>query len=236
MSFDLDNFSMEVALEKKYIDEMCEDFARIQERKDSRRLIVDAQVKSDEIKSKLCDKIREEKQKVPGLDKRISRLENEDPELFSYIRKLEFIQNGIWCSTCQKIKEVNGVQRSPLSVASKGSEIQESTTRIPIEGNTMQIFYEKIKKLQNEHAAALSSTEELNVKNDENSKKIQFLLSCINKTGDSITRLQNEISELKRKISLPKSLPDERSAPLVTHIAENEKFSEVPTSDDLLRD
>ncbi len=85
-----------------------DDNERIRDRMESRRAIMQAQVRSDEIKSKLCDKIQEEKKKVPGLKEKISSLEDSDPELFKYIRKLEFIQDGIWCPRCNVQKSIGG--------------------------------------------------------------------------------------------------------------------------------
>lgn len=85
-----------------------DDNERIRDRMESRRAIMQAQVRADEIKSKLCDKIQEEKRKVPGLKERVAALETSDPDIFTYIRKLEIIQDGIWCPRCNLQKSIGG--------------------------------------------------------------------------------------------------------------------------------
>lgn len=79
----------------------------IRQRINSRRLIMQEQLRADELKSKLCDEIQTEKAKVVGLKEKIAALEESDPEFFKYIRKLEFIQDGIWCPRCNIQKVVN---------------------------------------------------------------------------------------------------------------------------------
>jgi predicted nucleic acid-binding Zn-ribbon protein len=84
---------------------------RIRDKMAERRAFLEIQARSDELKASLCNKIQEEKAKVPGLRERINALETTDPELFKFIRKLEYIQDGIWCPTCNKQKNI-GVPRS----------------------------------------------------------------------------------------------------------------------------
>lgn len=111
--FDLESFSEEAQSQSSQIDGMLGGAEEIRNLMNARRVTMQQQQRADEIKSKLCDKLREEKMKVPGLDKRVKALEDDDPELFNYIRKLEFVQDGIWCSKCNAIKNIGGKPSTP---------------------------------------------------------------------------------------------------------------------------
>ncbi len=80
------------------------DMDRIQSRMNDARSRMERQLEADAVKSDMCDDIIKHKASIPGLPKKIRLLETEDPDLFNYIRKLEFIQNGIWCLKCDSIK------------------------------------------------------------------------------------------------------------------------------------
>lgn len=90
------------------IDAQMDDIERVMDRKNAARLQMQRQAASDDIKSALCDKLRAEKMSVVGLDRKVKDLEDSDPDLFKYIRKLEFVQDGIWCSTCNRVKNIGG--------------------------------------------------------------------------------------------------------------------------------
>jgi len=92
------------------------DQIRVEDRKEAARSLMERQIAADRIKSDLCDKIRKEKLPVDGLDRKIRMLEIEDPDLFKYIRKLEFIQDGIWCPKCNIQKNVGVVRPSESNV------------------------------------------------------------------------------------------------------------------------
>lgn len=104
--FDLDSYG--AASQESEIDEMINDSDVIREHMNSRRAMMYQQMRADEIKSDLCDKLRTEKLSVPGLTERVASLEVTDPELFAYIRKLEFVQDGIWCTKCNTMKKIGG--------------------------------------------------------------------------------------------------------------------------------
>jgi len=65
------------------------------------------QEQADEAKSKLCDSIQKHKAKIAGLKLRIDNLEYIDPELYRYIRRLEYVQDGIWCNECAAAKQIH---------------------------------------------------------------------------------------------------------------------------------
>jgi hypothetical protein len=109
MSFDLDEWSAEIGASRSgesAIDEMASEADRIRAHIESRRGLMQRQTASDDIKSKLCDKIQGLKREVPGLATRIYAIEDDDPELFKYIRNLEFINQGIWCPRCNIQKSI----------------------------------------------------------------------------------------------------------------------------------
>ena len=72
-----------------------------------RRHLMTQQLRADALQSKICDMLRNEKMKISGLSERIKKLEQDDAGMFNYIRKLEFVQAGIWCTKCNAIKFVN---------------------------------------------------------------------------------------------------------------------------------
>ena len=78
----------------------------IRDRIESRRDLLARQDKCSRIQSALCDKIREGKKAIPGLSERVQILSDTDPEMFKYIQGLEFIQNSIWCATCNTQKNI----------------------------------------------------------------------------------------------------------------------------------
>ncbi|SIP85773.1 Hypothetical protein PACV_56 [Pacmanvirus A23] len=112
MSFDLESLAQEIGASTGIdsFDELYQDEQRIRDRIESRRAMMEKQVAADEIKAKLCDKIQAEKRKIPGLAQRISQLEETDNELFQFIRKLEYVNQGIWCPKCNVQKCVGGKQ------------------------------------------------------------------------------------------------------------------------------
>ena len=115
---DRKNLTQEDAMAELYGDE-----DRIRDRIESRRAIMQAQAKSDEIKAALCNKIQAEKAKSPSmnglsLQERILALEKTDPDMFKFIRKLEYIQEGIWCPTCNKQKTVGLPQMQTQQIPS----------------------------------------------------------------------------------------------------------------------
>jgi hypothetical protein len=94
MSFNLDEFAAEIGANRSgpsAIEDMYDDAERIRDRMNSRRKLMEQQIAADEIKSKICDKIQQQKRAVPGLAQKINALEDDDPDLFKYIRNLEFI-------------------------------------------------------------------------------------------------------------------------------------------------
>lgn len=87
-----------------FLDES--EIVRIRERMDSRRDVMRQQIQADAIKSALCDKIQNHKSSITGISRKLRLLEKNDPELYKYIRYLEFINKGIWCSKCNKLKNI----------------------------------------------------------------------------------------------------------------------------------
>jgi hypothetical protein len=118
------------------LDEMESDAERLQSHISARRRLLQQQARADEIKAQLCDELRAEKMAVPDLDRRVRALEIKDPEMYKYIRKLEFVQEGIWCPSCHVIKNV-GIPRPVESIEqpidSKSNEDSKSTVDYPAE-------------------------------------------------------------------------------------------------------
>lgn len=145
--FNLDDYGAEVAAQDSQIGEMLNDSDSIREHMNSRRAIMYQQMRADEVKSKLCDKLRAEKLAVPGLKERVAALEVTDPELFAYIRKLEFVQDGIWCVKCNTMKKIGGKPKEE-SVEHFEQGLKESVNTAV---HTPQIAAEELERLRREY-------------------------------------------------------------------------------------
>ncbi len=120
-----------------------EDTSRIRKTMDERRSLMEKQREADTIKSRLCDQIRADRDRIsPSLAKRIATLEHTEPDLFTYIRRLEFVQDGIWCNTCNTIKSIDltatreHVRPSPTQDTRRGNKTR-TTVDTPSSGGTM---------------------------------------------------------------------------------------------------
>ena len=89
------------------MDDFLKGDKRVLNRMYAAKALSDKQIAADDIKSQLCDKIFAEKKKLPGIAEKISDLEYSDKELFGYIRRLEFVQSGIWCDACAAAKTIH---------------------------------------------------------------------------------------------------------------------------------
>ena len=139
MSFDLDEWSVEIGASRSgesAIDEMTFEADRIREQIESRRGLMQRQIASDNIKSKLCDKIQGLKRETPGLAARIYAIEDDDPELFKYIRNLEFINQGIWCPRCNIQKNIG--KKPDVEVVEEPSPEELNSAKLKVERAKLQ--------------------------------------------------------------------------------------------------
>jgi hypothetical protein len=79
---------------------------RITDRRAIARIKMEAQVAADAIKGELCNYIRETADPCTIAD--IKELATTHPGVYKYIRRLESINNNIYCTTCDRIKHVTG--------------------------------------------------------------------------------------------------------------------------------
>lgn len=70
------------------------------------RTRADSQMKALDIKSRLAQQAAREK--TAALAEKILGFRDSDPELFSYIFKLEQINSQIWCEKCETVMSVSG--------------------------------------------------------------------------------------------------------------------------------
>jgi septal ring factor EnvC (AmiA/AmiB activator) len=146
MSFNLDEWAADIGAAQSgesAIDEMTSEADRVRAHIESKRALMQRQVASDDIKSKLCDKIQGLKKAVPGLAARIYALEDDDPELFKYIRNLEFINQGIWCPRCNIQKNVGG---QPELVKQEKPSEEIAHKRLLIEQKKLQAELDNVVK------------------------------------------------------------------------------------------
>jgi len=177
MSFNLDEWAADIGAGESAIDEMTSEADRVRAHIESKRALMQRQVASDDIKSKLCDKIQGLKKAVPGLAARIYALEDEDPELFKYIRNLEFINQGIWCPRCNIQKNVGG-QPELVKQERPSEEIEHK--RLLIEQKKLQSELDNVVKCMS------SSQHNFN--------------TSMAKISSSVSNIQAKLSNLNKRI------------------------------------
>ncbi len=124
------------------------DMLRLRDTIEDRRAIAVAQQATDAIKSQICDKIRVERDAIsPTLAKQIAALEHTDADLFKYIRRLEFIQDGIWCNKCNSIKNVEafGIRSNNKTNTKHTLSASEATVTGP---QSEHILMDEVRKAQ----------------------------------------------------------------------------------------
>jgi hypothetical protein len=69
--------------------------------------VLDRQAHEDRVKANLCNQIQDMKRACGrDLAGRILDLEQSDPEMFKFVRQLEYIQRGFWCEYCYQMKKL----------------------------------------------------------------------------------------------------------------------------------
>jgi len=110
------------------------DQTRIQNRINVARVKMETQVAADGIKADLCNYIRETQD--PHIVKLVASMESANPLLYAYIRRLELINNSIYCTKCDNIKYVPGFNEAANSTQletvkkMRDNEFQESRKEI----------------------------------------------------------------------------------------------------------
>lgn len=175
------------------------DDTRIRDRMESRRAVMEMQIQSDAIKSQLCDSIQEKKRSVKGLSDKVRALEDSDPDLFNYIRTLEYIQYGVWCPKCNIPKQIGGRPNVPADIVPISDDSQTSTQ------NPTQISNDQVQDLRREYRtieANLQSVMEAatTLHNEYVQKSVQ-----LTQLAQLISKLQNDLIALAKRIDVEPS-------------------------------
>lgn len=96
---------------------MSYDQERIKDRINIARVKMESQVAADSIRGELCNWIRETTD--PETAAAVRGIAATHPQVYKYIRRLEIINNGVYCLKCDNIKHVPGFHEqspSPQSV------------------------------------------------------------------------------------------------------------------------
>lgn len=179
--------------------DILENTDRIHKLIESRRALMDQQNAADMLKWKVSDQLQREKNSFgPGLARKVAALEYSDPELFKYIRKIEFIQDGIWCPKCNVVKNI-GLPRPPTS-AQTTSQPSYTTRRAPQNTVTPEASY----------IAAISSslkacTQQMNTIKKDFDEKIYVVAAAIEKLNQELSNMQRHHAESKKTSSRPPS-------------------------------
>lgn len=241
---------------EKLFSDMDRERENIQQRIESRRVIMQEQLRADELKAQICKQIQVEKDKVFGLKEKIALLEQTDPELFKYIRKLEFIQDGIWCPRCNIPKVVATRKSLDVGISPSGqddvdalhayeaaivdrirNEYESVEQRIIVASNALeQIKNESMNKLR-ELISQISSLEsemlKLRAKSIDIGKSIGHSPNIIKQDMDIENIIVNKEQQDNKKIDFSNTqLPPKPSFDLDKLI--DDTFSAVMKSDDLL--
>jgi hypothetical protein len=118
------------------IQGMFDEQERLRDHISTRRELAQMQMRSDEIRSELCDKVTSVKKDIPGLQARIDALKVTDPELYKWITDLETINKGVWCVNCDSIKQVNGIYDQ--SVVKKVNNSEQRIAKLQCTINDLQ--------------------------------------------------------------------------------------------------
>lgn len=179
-----------------------DDQDRVRDRMTERRALAEKQMRADEIKSQICDKIRLEKESQPGLKERIQALAETDQELHNYIRKLEFINGGIWCPRCENPKNVPGHHEEKLSAKEKaGIEARRAAAEEALKPQPRDAEVEALKRqvaeLQKRSKAVCQIVQETH---REYHNKLQESLDFAHTLYKDLQTLHEQASELGLKI------------------------------------
>jgi len=229
-AFNLDSFEDDVQNSNPKIQEMISDADDIRDVIESRRERMEKQRMADEIKSILCDKLRMEKMSVPGLSERVSLLEESDPKLFNYVRKLEFVQDGIWCQTCDKRKTIGG---KPKEVAESSGDVEcessgdvdgDSTDTLCLTPAMTEVVKAMVERfvfhLKFGHDVTLPATDD-------------HWVSLINDVHKDIQASHKDSSETSDSSETYKTIRDLQSRPAIARWTDSEYSTDSTSSTDL---
>lgn len=83
------------------------EYDAIRDKIKSRQQIMDKQVAASDRQSSLCNRIRSMRNSVKDLSTLIDGLEYTNQGLYEYIRLLEYVRYGVWCTVCNAPKNIN---------------------------------------------------------------------------------------------------------------------------------
>jgi len=83
------------------------EYDAIRDKIKSRQQIMDKQVTASDRQSSLCNRIRSMRNSVKDLSTLIDGLEYTNQGLYEYIRLLEYVRYGVWCTVCNAPKNIN---------------------------------------------------------------------------------------------------------------------------------
>jgi hypothetical protein len=197
-----DSFFDDVSYSQEDVmNELLADEDRIRSRMEQRRAQAIAQAKTDEVKATLCNKIQAEKAKVPGLQEQILALEHTQPELFRFIRKLEYIQEGIWCPTCNKQK----------SIGIKPKESMKSS-------DNYETVYSSDEQRSNEQCSNEQRSNEQRSNEQRSKEQSSKEHKMLNAIKQAQLKLNSDIKELELMLRTPVQSPPQKNAPTESNI------------------
>ncbi len=154
------------------------DAERITDRRTIARIKMEAQVAADAIKGELCNYVRETADEYTI--KAVQNLATTNPLVYKYIRRLESINNNIYCTTCDRVKYVAGFNESNNNYSYNDELFEQQCTNMHRKIDNLAVM---IKELYDNYTANKHQIEEY------------------------FTGLVSELSECKRVVDTPPNAP-----------------------------
>ena len=157
------------------------------------------QQEADMVKAQLCNKIQNLVRSVPGLRDRVVAISEIDPELSAYITALESINAGIWCSKCNRKKDVGTGGVGTGGVSTGGVSTKDVSTKDVSTKSGENLEYTKL------HAHLQSAKEDITLLMQEQaSMKTRFDVLAL-----KIENYQTRLNELAKPTkSVPSRFAD----------------------------
>jgi hypothetical protein len=158
------------------------DAERITDRRNIARIKMEAQVAADAIKGELCNYVRETADE--HTIRAVRDLATTNPLVYKYIRRLESINNNIYCTNCDRVKHVTGFNESNNNHSYNDELFEQQCINMHRKIDNLAAM---IKELYDNYTANKQQIEEY------------------------FTGLVNELSECKKAVDLPLNAPKNTS-------------------------
>lgn len=129
--------------------------AAIRKVMDERRQTLERQTKVDAVQSAMCERVRSIA--TPAVRDAVSDLFNTNRDLYNYVRKLEALNNSIWCKRCDGPMEINDPAFNGVSaLATEDANRKERDEKLEATRASMRVVNELVNNLKKEYEARMA--------------------------------------------------------------------------------